>query len=156
MDYEQYLQDRLNGMYEVLESSDNVLLEGFKRKKDEKATKEIKIHSKRFINYLEWKYSNKNIRHEIRAAETPAEKEALVKKYMNDYREWKKRDKFHIGFAITQVVLTGLSVSGKIKDPIFIITGLLLLGGYILDVKHDMKIKNDVAYEKYKKQKEDK
>lgn len=52
-DFEEYLEDRLDGMYSILESSNNELMEGFlQRMKEKRATKKAAKEEKRKQNML--------------------------------------------------------------------------------------------------------
>ena len=69
--YNEYLEERLIGMQNLIESSNNPLLEGFKKNKlSEEDKKHAKLCKEGFLNYLEYKYNDEDIRYEIKSAKS--------------------------------------------------------------------------------------
>jgi serine/threonine-protein kinase RIO1 len=82
--YEEYLEERIYGMYNIVESFDIVME---KLTKDEKQIK--KMSKRKFINYLRTMHSDFKPE-EITQAKTQTQRDKVIKKYENDYKQWKK------------------------------------------------------------------
>lgn len=82
--YNEYLEERLIGMYSLLESNEIVME---RLNKDERLVK--KMAKRRFLTYLRDTHSDFNP-DEIRNAKTQKERDKVIKKYQNDYKQWKK------------------------------------------------------------------
>lgn len=89
MEYKDYVNERLDGMYSIIESSNSVVLEAFK---EDKIRKELDLSRKGFLRYLEHIYGDDFDRREITNAKTLDERKAVVKKYEDDFVKWKKQE----------------------------------------------------------------
>lgn len=79
MDYKQYLQDRIDGMYSILESSE-VLLESTKQKG----------MKQQFMKFMEGKGKKDEVRKDIENAKSKEQKIKVAKKYEKHVAEWLK------------------------------------------------------------------
>ena len=82
--YSDFLEERLSGMYGLIESS-NIVME--RLAKDERQVK--RMSRRKFIAYLKTMHSDFNPE-EITQAKTPAQRDRVIRKYENDYKKWKK------------------------------------------------------------------
>lgn len=139
--FRDYVEERLQGMYNY----DGSVMEGMKKEK----TEHEKMCKLSFLNYLEFKYDDKNVKYEIKAAETEKEKLEIVKKYANDYEDWKKRNRnlnlSWIGLAIAQVSVYAAPVS-------MLAVSILLYGNIIRILIKDEHDRNEIGTTKYKKE----
>ena len=81
--YSEFLEERLDNMYGLVESSD-IIME--RLAKDERQVK--RMSRRKFIAYLKTMHSDFNPE-EITQAKTPAQRDRVIKKYENDYKKWK-------------------------------------------------------------------
>ena len=82
--YSEFLEERLDNMYGLVESSD-IIME--RLAKDERQVK--RMSRRKFIAYLKTMHSDFNPE-EITQAKTPAQRDRVIRKYENDYKKWKK------------------------------------------------------------------
>ena len=78
--YNEYLEERMNGMHQIIEDSESPVMEALRKKKSEHE----QMCRVSFLNYLEYKYDDKNVKYEIKAADSDEEKLAVVKKYAKE------------------------------------------------------------------------
>lgn len=147
--YNEYLEERLRGMYQVIEESQSPVMEGLRKKKSEHE----KMCRVSFLNYLEYKYDDKNVKYEIKAAETDKEKLEVIKKYAKDYEDWKKRNR--------NLSLSWLGVAASLTTPTavpgaMIAVSILLYGNIIRILLKDEKDRADIGTAKYKEEKKKK
>jgi hypothetical protein len=141
--HREYVQERMNGMYNIIEEFNNPILEAVKKDNHKKMCQVS------FLNYLEYKYDDKNVKYEIKAAETDAEKLKVVKKYAKDYEAWKKRTK---GLSLSWIgaLIAQLSIGAA---PITLCAvSILLYGNVIRILLNDEKERNEIGTAKYKKE----
>ena len=143
--YKEYLEERMEGMYTAYNS---VILEEYKDKKEKMDKSKMKFA---FINYLAFKYEDKNIKYEFKNAKTDEEKEALVKKYSKDFDEWSKRQKGIVKILIADLVGIGLTISGH--PGAGMLMSMLCWGGLIKTTINDYKARDNAREEKYLKNK---
>ena len=108
--YNEYIEERLLGMYSLIESSNNVLLEGIMKKKTSEEM--VQKNKRAFMNYLVMKYRDPNIKREFKEAETDKEKQAIINKYQGDFNEWAKRQKGLLASLKISLVGLGMSITG--------------------------------------------
>ena len=145
MDYKDYIEERTFFMYSAYDSP---LLEGFDKKEQ---SKHVKMCKTGFLNYLEHKYDDKNIRYEIKSAETQAERERIVKKYENDFEEWKKHAK-NVDFSLVGMYVSSL-LGFTTGTPTYFILFFLFYGKLVKAGNDLNKKRDEVALAKYKKNK---
>lgn len=143
MEFKDYVAERMMNIYTAY---DSVILEGFGNK-----DQSVKMCKTGFLNYLEHKYDDKNIRYEIKSAETQAERERIVKKYEKDFEEWKRHAK-NVDFSTVGMFVSsylGFTTGAPTYFILFFLFyGKLVKAGYDLNKKRD-----EVALAKYKKNK---
>jgi len=141
--YNEYIEERAFFMYSAYDSP---LLEGFGKKEQ---SEHVKMCKAGFLNYLEIKYGDKDIRYEIKSAETHAERERIAKKYASDFEEWKKHAK-KVDFSIVGMYVSsilGITTGAPTYFIVFFLFyGMLIKAGLDLNKKRD-----DVEIAKYKK-----
>ena len=84
MDYEQYLQDRLDGMYSILESSD-IVMEGLKKPN-------LGAFKQKFMGFLKREGKDKEFKKDVEKAKTMEERKKVAMKYERDVSAWCNRD----------------------------------------------------------------
>ena len=82
--YSEFLEERIDNMYGLVESSD-IIME--RLAKDERQVK--RMSRRKFIAYLKTTHSDFNPE-EITQAKTPVQRDRVIRKYENDYKKWKK------------------------------------------------------------------
>ena len=120
--YKEYLEERMNGMYGAF---DSVVMEEFKKNKDKK---DMVVIREGFMQYLDTKYPNDNVRQQLRDAKTVDDQVNFVKKYEKDYAEWESSTKFLNKIAIAQVVNSVLLVLNITSRTSFIALSVVLFG----------------------------
>lgn len=111
MEYREYIDARMEGMYTIIESSDSVVLEAFKK---EKAEKERNMAKKGFFRYMDYMYGDKFNKQEILDAKTPEEKKAIGEKYAKDFADYRKKHKVELAIS-TGALASALAV---VKSPL--------------------------------------
>ena len=145
MDFKYYVEERMFYMYS---SYNSPLLEGFGKKEQ---SEHVKMCKAGFLNYLEHKYDDKDIRYEIKSAETHAEREKIAKKYAADFEEWKKHAK-KVDFSLVGMYVSSLLGFTTGAPTYFIV--FFLFYGMLVKAGMDMNKKRDeIAIAKYKKNK---
>ena len=143
--YKEYLEERLEGMYEAYDST---LLEGFKKKSDSEL---VHKHRKEFIKYLAYKYDNQDIRYEFQNAKTDEEKEKIINKYSKDFEEYAKRHKGLMRSLKASIASIGFSLAGSTgMETLFC---FLSWGMIIKTLSNDIKIRDKVKEDEYLKRK---
>ena len=130
----EYIEERMNGLYNNYNS---ILLENFKNKKKDVTKGEFR---KSFINYLEFRYSDKNIRNEYKNAKTDEQKIAFAKKYAKDYDDWSKRKKELVRLVAIDLLSYGFDLAGL--PAVAIVLYLLGWGGLIHLVVKELNVKD--------------
>lgn len=142
MEFKEYITERMMNMYTAY---DSVILEGYDKKEQAEHTKMCK---KAFLNYLEIKYGDADIRYEIKSAETQKEREKVVKKYMKDFEEWKKHN------TKVNVELVGMYVSSFLGfftgNITYFIVFFLFYGMLVKDGQKLLNKREDIEIKKYK------
>lgn len=147
--YNEYLEERLKGVYQVIEESQSPVMEGLRKKKSEHE----KMCRVSFLNYLEYKYDDKNVKYEIKAAETDKEKLEVIKKYAKDYEDWKKRNK-NLNLSWLGVLISQLAIPAA-PMTMFAVS-ILLYGNVIRILLKDEQERVDIGTAKYKEDKKKK
>lgn len=109
MEYKDFVNERLEGMYSIIESSNSVVLEAFK---EDKIRKELDMSKKGFLKYLEYVYGDEFDRREITNAKTLDERKAIVKKYEDDFVKWKKQENIKYTAVTGFIAAQAMRVSG--------------------------------------------
>lgn len=147
--YDEYLDERLKGMYQVIEESQSPVMEGLRKKKSEHE----KMCRISFLNYLEYKYDDKNVKYEIKAAESDKEKLEVIKKYAKDYEDWKKRNK-NLSLSWIGALIAQLSVAAAPMTMLAV--SILLYGNVIRILLKDEQDRAEIGTAKYKEDKKKK
>ena len=102
-----FIEARLIGVYDILESSNSIVME--RLNKDERQLK--RMTKTKFIAYLKTRHSDFKPE-EITQAKTQAQRDKVIRKYENDYKQWKKEvhRQFAKEFAIEVGVFTLLDI----------------------------------------------
>ena len=148
--YNEYLEERLYGMYTIIENSNSPLLEGFKKNKlSEEDKKHAKLCKEGFLNYLEYKYNDEDVRYEIKSAKTNAEREKIAKKYAKDFEDWKKHNNtINLSF----IGMMGSGIAGAATGaPIWLIVYFVFFGVILKTGKKIDEQRDAVGVEKYNK-----
>ena len=127
--YKEYLEERIIHMYSAY---DSVILEEFKKNKD---NKDMMVIKERFLEYLDAKYPKDNIRKQF------------VKKYEKDYAEWERSTKFLNKIAIAQVVNSVLLVLNVTSVNSFTALSVVLFGIVVGRMIKDYKDKKNEGEE---------
>lgn len=147
--YNEYLEERLKGVQQLVEESQSPVMEGLRKKKSEHE----KMCRISFLNYLEYKYDDKNVKYEIKAAETDKEKLEVIKKYAKDYEDWKKRNRnlnlSWIGALIAQLAVVAAPMT-------MFAVSILLYGNVIRILLKDEQDRAEIGTAKYKEEKKKK
>ena len=85
MDYDKIVEERLIGMYSLLESSDNIVVEEFKKKK-KPSKEEGEKARKSFINFVKKHDKEKGEQLE----KEPGRVKQAIKQEWDLYKEWRK------------------------------------------------------------------
>lgn len=124
MKYREYIDARMEGMYTIIESSDSVVLEAFKK---EKAEKERNMAKKGFFRYMDYMYGSKFNKKEILDAKTPEEKKAIAEKYAKDFADYKKKHKIELALTAGSAGTLALTVL-KPFNPHVVMLGYVMYG----------------------------
>ena len=146
--YNEYLEERLIGMQNLIESSNNPLLEGFKKNKlSEEDKKHAKLCKEGFLNYLEYKYNDEDIRYEIKSAKSHKEREKIAKKYAKDFEDWKKKNKTinlsFIGMIFSVGASSAAASVGNLTGLTIWLVVYFILFGVILKTSKDLDNQRD-------------
>lgn len=145
--YKEYLEERLIGMYT---SYDSVFLEGFnKNKLSEEDKKHAKLCKDEFLNYLEYKYDNEDVRYEIKSAKTDAEREKVAKKYAKDFEEWKKHNK-KVNLSFSGMVLS-IAMGVNTGNPAWFLLYFIFFGKVYKASKEMTEKRDEIGVERYNK-----
>lgn len=143
--YREYVNERMERIYE---SYNSVILEAHK---EEDAKRHAKMCKNAFLNYLEYKYDDKDVRYEIKSAKTDKEREAIAKKYAEDFQAWKKQDRT-VNMSLIGMIFSG-GAAAATGAPIWLIVYFIFFG-VILKASNKMEAERDkVGVEKYNKNK---
>lgn len=124
MEYREYVDARMEGMYTIIESSDSIVLEAFKK---EKAEQERNMAKKGFFRYMEYMYGPKFNKKEILNAKTPEEKKAIAEKYAKDFADYKKKHKIELAITAGSAGTLALTVL-KPLNPHVVMLGYVMYG----------------------------
>jgi hypothetical protein len=149
--YNEYIEERLYGMYNLLESSNSIALEGFKKKTPAES---VHKHKGAFINYIVYKYNDPNIRYEFKNAKSDKEREALINKYSGDFEEWVKRQKGLM--AGIRISLASLGVTAAGAPGIGLMMSYVCWGIVIKTFVNDAVARDKAAEDKYLKERKNK
>lgn len=141
--YNEYLEERLLGMYTNYNS---IVLEEFKKKTDRE---KINKSKKEFINYLAYKYQDRDIRYEFNTAETEEEKMAVADKYEKDFNEFLKRQRGLKVSLLSAITSIGANVAGA--SSIASLLCFLAWGIVIKTMVNDIQKMDKAGEEKYLK-----
>ena len=145
--YNKYLEERLIGMYTVYNS---VLLEGFKKNKlSEEDKKHAKLCKDAFLNYLEYKYNDEDVRYEIKGAKTDAEREKIAKKYAKDFEEWQKHNK-KVNLSFSGMIFSAAMGAGS-GNPVWLLLYFIFFGKILKASKEMSDQKDKIHIQKYNK-----
>jgi hypothetical protein len=146
--YNEYLEERLIGMQNLIESSNNPLLEGFKKNKlSEEDKKHAKLCKDAFLNYLEYKYNDEDVRYEIKSAKSNKDREKVAKKYAKDFEDWKKHNnKINLSFIGMMFSAGAGAATGA---PIWLILYFVFFGVILSTSKKLDDQRDAVGVEKY-------
>jgi len=133
-DYKKYIEERMERIYEAY---DSVILEAHKEEKDKH---HVKMCKDGFLNYLEYKYNNEDIRYEIKSAKTDKEREKIAKKYAKDFEEWKKANK-KVNLSAVGMIFSA-AMGGATGAPIWLLVYFILFG-VLLKTSKDIDNKRD-------------
>ena len=149
--YNEYIEERLYGMYNLIESSNSIVLEGFKKKTPAES---VQKHKGAFINYIVYKYNDPNIRYEFKNAKSDKEREALINKYSGDFEEWAKRQKGLM--AGIRISLAGIGVTAAGAPGIGLMMSYVCWGIVIKTFINDAVARDKAAEDKYLKERKNK
>ena len=125
--YKEYLEERLEGMQRLVETSNSIALEEYNNTKQ----KEVYVIRESFIQYLEAKYG-KNVRQEFRDSNKSIEAQtAFIRKYEKDYNEWHEANKYINKICVAEVINMVLVTLGIVNTTTFVILSVILFGGGI-------------------------
>lgn len=143
--YREYLEERLAGMYEAYDST---ILEGFKKNKmSEEDKKHAKLCKDAFLNYLEYKYNDEDVRYEIKSAKTDAEREKIAKKYAKDFEDWQKHNK-KVNLSFSGMIFSAAMGAGS-GNPVWLLLYFIFFGKILKAGKEMTDKRDEIGVEKY-------
>jgi hypothetical protein len=145
--FKEYVEERMENIYGAYNST---ILEAHKSESDKMNKSKFKFA---FINYLVYKYEDKNIKYEFRNAKTDKEREALAKKYAKDFEEWRKRQSGVMKILAVDAASCGLNAAGIMSAGAANLIGLLCWGALFKTFHNDYKARDKAREEKYLKEK---
>ena len=145
--FKEYVEERMENIYGAYNST---ILEAHKSESDKMNKSKFKSA---FINYLVYKYEDKNIKYEFRNAKTDKEREALAKKYAKDFEEWRKRQSGIMKILAVDAASYGLNAAGIMGVGAANLIGLLCWGALFKTFHNDYKARDKAREEKYLKEK---
>lgn len=109
MDYEEYINERLKGMYSIIESSDNPILEEYIKRRSVKKDDFVGD----FIAYLRKVYGKDfDIKKELKNAESKEEQNEILQKYQKDFDKWRVSNNVKVVKAAAKLGLVAADFAG--------------------------------------------